>query len=57
MPKLVVLGATLECSMGASPSSFSVSPSRGVTGDDDDAGNINDYLPNANVASFGMFSR
>ncbi len=54
MPKLVVLGATLQCSMGAAPSSFAISPSHKVTGDDVDAGNVNDFVPNTNIASFGM---
>jgi hypothetical protein len=54
MPKLVVVGASLQCSMGAAQSSFSISPSHKVTGDDVDAGNIDDYVPNANVAPFGM---
>ncbi|MGO9714119.1 MAG: PAAR-like protein [Polyangiaceae bacterium] len=53
MPKLVVLGAALQCSMGAAPSSFAISPSHKVTGDDVDAGRQY-YRPSRNIASFGM---
>ncbi len=54
MPKLVVVNATLQCSMGSTPSSFAVSPAHEVAGDDADAGNIDDFAPNTNVAPFGM---
>ena len=54
MPKLVVKGAQLMCSMGTSPASLSVLPVNMTTGDDSDAANIQDMKPMANIAPFGM---
>ena len=54
MPKLVVQGAVLQCSKGLAPGSFSVAPPHMVSADELAAGNVDDYLPNANVAPFGM---
>jgi hypothetical protein len=54
MAKLVVQGATLRCSMGAAPASFSVAVPHSVDADETAAGTIDDYVPNENVPAFGM---
>jgi Domain of unknown function (DUF4280) len=54
MPKLVVKGAMLACSMGNAPSSFSVLPVNATNGDSNPAANIQDMKPNVNIAPFGM---
>jgi hypothetical protein len=54
MPKLVVQGAQLTCSMGLAPSQLSVLPTNMVTGDSMNAANIQDMLPNVNIMPFGM---
>ena len=54
MPKLVVKGANLACSMGASPSQLSVLPANKVAGDSMDAANVQDMKPNVNIMPFGM---
>ncbi|MDP9036689.1 MAG: DUF4280 domain-containing protein [Myxococcota bacterium] len=54
MAKLVVGGAALSCSMGSTPSKLGVLPASAVDGDSMPAANVQDTLPNVNVASFGM---
>ncbi|MGH7439406.1 MAG: DUF4280 domain-containing protein [Polyangiaceae bacterium] len=54
MPKLVVSGAMLACSMGNAPSSLSVLPTNMVDGDSNPAATIQDMIPMVNIASFGM---
>jgi hypothetical protein len=54
MPKLVVQGAALMCSMGNAPSQLTVLPVNAVDGDSTPAANINDMAPNVNIAPFGM---
>ncbi|HEY1698026.1 MAG TPA: DUF4280 domain-containing protein [Polyangiaceae bacterium] len=55
MPKLVVHGATLICSMGSTPSSFTVLPARGTSfGRTTPAATVQDTFPITNIASFGM---
>ena len=54
MPKLVVQGAMLQCSMGTSPSSLSILPANQVAGDSNAAANIQDIKPMVNIAAFGM---
>lgn len=54
MPKLVVHGAMLQCSMGAAPASLSVAVPHAVDADETAAGTVDDYVPNTNVPAFGM---
>jgi hypothetical protein len=54
MPKLVVQGATLACSMGSSPSSLSVLPTNETYGGSNPAATVQDMKPEVNIASFGM---
>lgn len=54
MPKLVVSGAVLQCSMGMSPSSLTVAPTGGVEGDAQPVATVMDFAPMMNVAPFGM---
>lgn len=53
MPKLVVNGAQLKCSQGTSPCSLTVIPAV-ASGDEKPAATVNDYVPNLNIAPFGM---
>lgn len=54
MPKLVIHGAQLKCNKGTSPASLTVLPVNGTSGDDQPAATVNDYIPMANIAPFGM---
>jgi hypothetical protein len=54
MPKLVVHGATLACSMGSAPSSLTVLPTNQTYGDSNPAATIQDMKPDVNIAPFGM---
>lgn len=56
MPPFVAMGATLQCSFGASPSSMVVTPEKGVTGTQMPIANIMDSVPMKNVMPFGMCS-
>jgi hypothetical protein len=53
MPKLVVQGAALQCSMGIAPSTLAV-VRPGVDGDSNLAANIQDMVPMTNISPFGM---
>lgn len=54
MPKLVVKGANLSCSMGNAPSQLAVLPTNAVDGDSQPAATVQDMMPNVNIAPFGM---
>ena len=55
MPKLVVHGATLACSMGSFPSTLTVLPINGVSfGTFAPAATVQDMKPMVNMAPFGM---
>jgi hypothetical protein len=54
VPKLIVQGAQLKCSIGIAPSTFSVSPSHDVAGDARERQQRRRLYPDANVASLGM---
>jgi hypothetical protein len=54
MNKLVVQGAVLKCSMGLAPASLSITRSHSTSANEMNAGNIDDYVPNANIPPFGM---
>lgn len=52
MSKYVSSGATLKCSMGTSQASFKATP-KNVSVSGKDQGNIMDFIPSANIPSFG----
>ena len=54
MPKLVVHGATLRCSQGATSSNLTVLPPIGADVQEMPTGTIQDHVPMVNVAPFGM---
>lgn len=54
MPKLVVHGAVLRCTLGAAPSTFAVATPHMVAGDQLAAGNVSDFVPSTNVPPFGL---
>ncbi len=54
MPYLVCTGATLECSFGSRPAAFAASGVEVSAGSP--AGVVTDFVPLANVPSFGMCS-
>ena len=54
MPQQVVLGATLQCTMGAAPASLIVLPVNRVQGAYVPAANIMDHIPIVNIPPFGM---
>jgi hypothetical protein len=53
MPKLVVNGANLSCTMGNAPSQLTVLPANSVLGGTP-AANVQDMKPNVNILPFGM---
>lgn len=54
MPKLVVLGATLECSMGTAPAKLNVLPADRIDAADAAAASIDAHVPQVNVPAFAM---
>lgn len=54
MRRLVVSGAHLTCSQGASPSTLTVAPAGPADGDGAPLATVMDHAPMANVAPFGM---
>jgi hypothetical protein len=56
MPIQVTTGATLQCSFGATPSSLVVLPVNRVMAGGIPAATIMDYIPIANIPTFGMCS-
>jgi hypothetical protein len=56
MPQQVSMGATLQCSFGAAPSSLVVLPVNRVMGEGPPAANIMDHIPLVNIMPFGVCS-
>jgi hypothetical protein len=54
MPKLVVQGATVACSMGSSPTKLKVAPTNQTYGGTNPAATVQDMKPATNLAPFGM---
>jgi hypothetical protein len=54
MPSQVSMGAVLQCSFGAAPSSLVVLPVNLVMGEGPPAANIMDHIPMVNIMPFGM---
>ncbi|SIT35774.1 conserved hypothetical protein [Paraburkholderia piptadeniae] len=54
MPQQVSMGATLQCSFGAAPSTLVVLPVNRVMGEGPPAANIMDHVPMVNIMPFGM---
>jgi len=54
MPQLVVNGALLQCSFGATPSSLIIAPSTMVNASKLPAATIMDFTPMSNIMPFGM---
>ena len=54
MSQQVVMGATLQCSFGAAPSTLVVLPQNRVNVENMPAATIMDHLPIVNIAPFGM---
>lgn len=54
MPKLVVNGAMLKCSMGLAPSTLTVLPQNLADGESQALATVMDQIPMTNVAPFGM---
>jgi hypothetical protein len=56
MASQVSMGATLQCSFGAAPSSLVVLPKNKVLAEGPPAANIMDHIPLVNTMPFGMCS-
>jgi hypothetical protein len=56
MAQQVSMGATLQCSFGAAPSSLVVLPVNQVMGEGPPAANIMDHVPMVNIMPFGTCS-
>ena len=56
MPQQVSMGATLQCSFGAAPSTLVVLPVNRVMGEGPPAANIMDHIPLVNIMPFGVCS-
>lgn len=54
MPKMVVDGAKVRCSMGSIPSVLIVSDESPVASDDKPVATVNDHIPKRNLITFGM---
>jgi hypothetical protein len=54
MSKIVISGATLQCSQGTSTGSLTVLPTNSTSSDDEPAATIDDYIPMTNIPTFGM---
>ncbi len=54
MAQQVVMGATLQCTFGAAPSTLSVLPDKRLLVENKPAANITDNKPMINIAPFGM---
>jgi hypothetical protein len=54
MSKLVVDGASLQCSHGTTPAALTVLPTGPATGDERPMATVMDHLPIVNIAPFGM---
>lgn len=53
MPQQVSMGALLQCSFGAAPSSLVVLPTNRVMAEGPPAANIMDHIPLVNILPFG----
>lgn len=56
MPQQVTMGASLQCSFGAAPSTLVVLPAKRVLCEGPPAANIMDHIPLVNILPFGMCS-
>ncbi|MGF6721222.1 hypothetical protein P3T43_000563 [Paraburkholderia sp. GAS41] len=56
MPQQVSMGASLQCSFGAAPSTLVVLPVNLVMGEGPPAANIMDHIPLVNIMPFGVCS-
>ena len=56
MPKLVTMGAPLQCTFGASSSSLVLTPENKTNSNKKPAGTIMDNVPVKNIPPFGMCS-
>lgn len=56
MPNQVSMGAMLQCTFGAAPSSLVVLPKNNVMAEGPPAANIMDHVPLVNIMPFGMCS-
>jgi Domain of unknown function (DUF4280) len=54
MPKVVVNGAVLQCTMGVAPGTLTVLPTNKTQGVMQNAATVMDFQPNVNIAPFGM---
>jgi len=54
MPQQVSMGAMLQCTFGAAPSPFVVTPEKLVLGQGPPAANIMDCVPMKNIMPFGV---
>lgn len=54
MGMIVVSGAVLQCSMGASPGSLTVPPAGRVSANQMAVATVTDFAPTTNIAPFGM---
>lgn len=54
MPKLVINGAKLKCSQGASPGSLTIVPANGGEAGTQPLATVDDFTPMVNIAAFGM---
>ncbi len=54
MPNQVSMGAMLQCTFGAAPSSLVVLPVNRVMGEGPPAANIMDHMPMVNIMPFGV---
>ena len=54
MPKMVVDGAKVRCSMGSLPSLLLVSDESPLSADDKPVATVNDHVPKRNLITFGM---
>jgi len=54
MGQQVVMGAMLQCSFGAAPSSLTITPENTVNANNMPAATIMDHVPGKNIMPFGM---
>jgi Domain of unknown function (DUF4280) len=54
MPKLVVNGAALQCTMGVAPGTLTVLPTNMTQGVMQSAATVQDFQPMVNIGTFGM---
>jgi Domain of unknown function (DUF4280) len=54
MPKSVVNGAALQCTMGVAPGTLTILPTNMTQGDEQNAATVMDFQPMTNIGTFGM---